>query len=65
MLILNSQEISLKKVTDGALEKEVVDMQEVRGSNPCTSVFSVRNPVNAVKKKFSPLKTAKIHRIQR
>ena len=32
----------------------------------CTAVsFFVRNPVNAVKKIFSPLKTAKTHRIQR
>ena len=34
----NSQEISLNLVTEGAVELEIVHMQEVRGSNPSTSV---------------------------
>ena len=36
---LNSQEKSLKYVTDGAVEKEVVNTQELRSSNPCTAVY--------------------------
>ena len=37
-LILNSQEISLRLVTNGPVEKEIVNMQELRGSKHCTEV---------------------------
>ena len=43
---------------DGAVESEVADIQELRGSNPCTAVyFFVSNPVNAVKITNSAVET--------
>ena len=52
-LILYSQEISLKYVTDDAVDYEVGHTHEVEVWTQI-SFFFVRIPVNAVKKKFSP-----------
>ena len=52
-------------MTSAAVEKEVVDMEEVRGSKTCTTVSFIfaRFPMNAVTIKNLPLKVANLTKI--
>ena len=65
MLILKSQELLMKLVTNGAVEYEVVDMEEVRGSKPCIAVSFCMKSGYCGEKNFFPLKTANLHRYRR